>query len=236
MLQNLHENIMRDITYKQYDKPTPIQAQGVPLALKGKDVLGCAETGSGKTASFGIPMIQHCLHQAPLRRGDGPMGLVLAPTRELAQQIEREIKDFSRTSRDVRTAIVVGGTNISEQRSELRNGVEIVIATPGRFIDHLQQNNTSLNRISYVVLDEADRMLDMGFEPQIKDIMQNLPTPHQTLLFSATMPEEIEALAGQYLNQPVRIKVIPSLLETMLTAVCTHDQSELSSLCQQFML
>lgn len=204
---NLHENIMRDIKHKQYDKPTPIQAQGIPIALKGNDVLGCAETGSGKTASFGIPMIQHCLHQRPLRRGDGPMGLVLAPTRELAQQIDREIKDFSRTSRDVRTSIVVGGTNISEQRGELRNGVEIVIATPGRFIDHLQQNNTSLNRVSYVVLDEADRMLDMGFEPQIKEIMLSLPTPHQTLLFSATMPEEIEALAGQYLNKPLRIKV-----------------------------
>lgn len=198
---------MRDIKQKKYDKPTPIQAQGIPIALKGNDVLGCAETGSGKTASFGIPMIQHCLHQRPLRRGDGPMGLVLAPTRELAQQIEREIKDFSRTSRDVRTSIVVGGTNISEQRGELRNGVEIVIATPGRFLDHLQQNNTSLNRVSYVVLDEADRMLDMGFEPQIKDIMLSLPTPHQTLLFSATMPEEIEALAGQYLNKPLRIKV-----------------------------
>ena len=206
-LQNLHENIMRDIKHKQYDKPTPIQAQGIPIALKGRDVLGCAETGSGKTASFGIPMIQHCLHQQPLRRGDGPMGLVLAPTRELAQQIDREIKDFSRTSRDVRTAIVVGGTNISEQRGELRSGVEIVIATPGRFIDHLQQNNTSLNRVSYVVLDEADRMLDMGFEPQIRDIMLNLPTPHQTLLFSATMPEEIENLAGQYLSKPLRIKV-----------------------------
>lgn len=202
---------MRDITYKQYDKPTPIQAQGIPLALKGKDVLGCAETGSGKTASFGIPMIQHCLQQPGLKRGDGPMGLVLAPTRELAQQIEREINDFSRTSRDVRTSIVVGGTNISEQRSELRNGVEIVIATPGRFIDHLQQHNTSLNRVSYVVLDEADRMLDMGFEPQIRDIMQNLPTPHQTLLFSATMPEEIEALAGQYLTDPIRIKVCSCL-------------------------
>ncbi len=208
-LQNLHENIMRDIKHKKYDKPTPIQAQGIPIALKGNDVLGCAETGSGKTASFGIPMIQHCLHQRPLRRGDGPMGLVLAPTRELAQQIDREIKDFSRTSRDVRTSIVVGGTNISEQRGELRNGVEIVIATPGRFIDHLQQNNTSLNRVSYVVLDEADRMLDMGFEPQIKEIMLSLPTPHQTLLFSATMPEEIEALAGQYLNKPLRIKVSP---------------------------
>lgn len=211
---------MRDIKQKKYDKPTPIQAQGIPIALKGNDVLGCAETGSGKTASFGIPMIQHCLHQRPLRRGDGPMGLVLAPTRELAQQIDREIKDFSRTSRDVRTSIVVGGTNISEQRGELRNGVEIVIATPGRFLDHLQQNNTSLNRVSYVVLDEADRMLDMGFEPQIKDIMLSLPTPHQTLLFSATMPEEIEALAGQYLNKPLRIKVCYFVGLCWLTPPC----------------
>eukprot|EP00198_Chlamydomonas_reinhardtii_P008101 XP_001697438.1 predicted protein [Chlamydomonas reinhardtii] len=205
---NLHPNIVADIQHHKYETPTPIQAQGLPIALSGRDILGCAETGSGKTASFSIPMIQHCLNQQPLRAGDGPMALVLAPTRELAQQIEREVKAFSRSSgRSVRTSIVVGGVPMHEQRHDLRNGVEVVVATPGRFIDHLQQGNTNLGRISYVVLDEADRMLDMGFEPQIKEVMNNLPPKHQTLLFSATMPKEIEELARAYLNKPVTVKI-----------------------------
>lgn len=203
----LHPSIMKDIAFHEYTRPTSIQAQAMPIALGGRDLLGCAETGSGKTAAFSIPMIQHCLAQAPVRRGDGPLALVLAPTRELAQQIEKEVKAFSRSLESFRTAIVVGGTNISEQRSELRAGVSVVVATPGRFIDHLQQGNTYLSRISFVVLDEADRMLDMGFEPQIREVMQNLPEKHQTLLFSATMPEEIEALAQEYLTNPVQVKV-----------------------------
>ncbi|KAG0605379.1 hypothetical protein M758_9G054100 [Ceratodon purpureus] len=203
----LHLSIMKDVTFHNYTTPTPIQAQALPVALSGRDLLGCAETGSGKTAAFSLPMIQHCLAQPPIRRGDGPLALVLAPTRELAQQIEKEVKAFSRSAEGFKTSIVVGGTNIYEQRSELRAGVEIVVATPGRFIDHLQQGNSSLSRVSYVVLDEADRMLDMGFEPQIREVMRSLPKKHQTLLFSATMPEEIEALAQEYLNDPIRVKV-----------------------------
>ncbi|OVA17302.1 Helicase [Macleaya cordata] len=203
----LHTSIMKDIAFHEYTRPTSIQAQAMPVALNGRDLLGCAETGSGKTAAFTIPMIQHCLAQPPIRRGDGPLALVLAPTRELAQQIEKEVKAFSRSLESFRTAIVVGGTNMAEQRSELRAGVNIVVATPGRFIDHLQQGNTSLSRISFVVLDEADRMLDMGFEPQIREVMRNLPIKHQTLLFSATMPVEIEALAQEYLTNPVQVKV-----------------------------
>ncbi|KAG6418056.1 hypothetical protein SASPL_120254 [Salvia splendens] len=276
---NLHASTMKDIAFHGYTTPTSIQAQAMPVALSGRDLLGCAETGSGKTAAFTIPMIQHCLAQPPIRRGDGPLALVLAPTRELAQQIEKElgglknkvvkneaksfafnvmrvkyldgnfscsstelilsfvkldiiyelfsasfmslctryyvdhcilsykVKAFSRSLDSFKTAIVVGGTNISEQRSELRAGVSIVVATPGRFIDHLQQGNTSLLRISFVILDEADRMLDMGFEPQIREVMQNIPKKHQTLLFSATMPVEIEELAQEYFTDPVRIKV-----------------------------
>ncbi|XP_048324802.2 DEAD-box ATP-dependent RNA helicase 20 [Ziziphus jujuba] len=203
----LHSSIMEDIAFHEYTRPTSIQAQAMPVALSGRDLLGCAETGSGKTAAFSIPMIQHCLAQPPVRRGDGPIALVLAPTRELAQQIEKEVKAFSRSLESFKTAIVVGGTNIAEQRSELRAGVDVVVATPGRFIDHLQQGNTSLSRVSFVVLDEADRMLDMGFEPQIREVMQNLPEKHQTLLFSATMPVEIEALAQEYLTSPVQVKV-----------------------------
>ncbi|WIA13020.1 hypothetical protein OEZ85_006630 [Tetradesmus obliquus] len=205
---NLHENIISDIKHHKYETPTPIQAQGVPVALSGRDILGCAETGSGKTASFAIPMIQHCLQQPRLRPGDGPMALVLAPTRELAQQIDKEVRAFAlSSSRSVRSCIVVGGVGMQEQRRELLGGVEVVVATPGRFIDHLQQGNTNLGRVSYVVLDEADRMLDMGFEPQIREVLQSLPTPHQTLLFSATMPKEIEALSSQYLNNPVKVKI-----------------------------
>ncbi|CAH9121114.1 unnamed protein product [Cuscuta epithymum] len=203
----LHPSIMKDIALHGYSIPTSVQAQTMPVALSGRDILGCAETGSGKTAAFAIPMIQHCLAQTPLRRGDGPLALVLAPTRELAQQIETEVKAFSKSLDSFRTAIVVGGTNISDQRSELRAGVNIVVATPGRLIDHLQQGNTSLSRISFVVLDEADRMLDMGFEPQIREVMHNLPKKHQTLLFSATMPAEIEALTQEYLTDPVRVRV-----------------------------
>jgi hypothetical protein len=204
--QNLADTIIKDIEAKKYEVPTPIQTQGVPIALSGRDILGCAETGSGKTASFAIPMIQHVLHQAALRAGDGPIGLVLAPTRELAQQIDKEVKAFSSSS-NVRTCIVVGGVQMQEQKYDLRNGVHIIVATPGRFNDHLQQGNTNLGRVSFVVLDEADRMLDMGFEPQIKDILQQLQPKHQTLLFSATMPVEIEDLARQYLNKPVVCKV-----------------------------
>jgi len=203
----LKREIMADIKFREYDKPSPIQAQAIPVILSGRDVLGCAETGSGKTAAFSIPMIQHALNQAPLRQGDGPFAIVLAPTRELAQQIETEAKTFTRSSRGFRTAIIVGGTNMSEQRSALRGGVQIVVATPGRLIDHLQQGNTNLSRVSFVVLDEADRMLDMGFEPQIREVLMNLPKPHQTLLFSATMPSEVEALASDYLNKPVKVKV-----------------------------
>nr|XP_027112590.1 ATP-dependent RNA helicase DBP2-like [Coffea arabica] len=203
----LHSSIMKDISFHGYTTPTPIQAQAMPVALSGRDLLGCAETGSGKTAAFSIPMIQHCLAQPPVRRGDGPLALVLAPTRELAQQIEKEVKAFSKSLDSFRTAIVVGGTNIGDQRSELRLGVDVVVATPGRFIDHLQQGNTSLSRISFIVLDEADRMLDMGFEPQMREVMQNLPQKHQTLLFSATMPVEIEMLAQEYLTNPVQVKV-----------------------------
>ncbi|CDP20487.1 unnamed protein product [Coffea canephora] len=203
----LHSSIMKDISFHGYTTPTPIQSQAMPVALSGRDLLGCAETGSGKTAAFSIPMIQHCLAQPPVRRGDGPLALVLAPTRELAQQIEKEVKAFSKSLDSFRTAIVVGGTNIGDQRSELRLGVDVVVATPGRFIDHLQQGNTSLSRISFIVLDEADRMLDMGFEPQMREVMQNLPQKHQTLLFSATMPVEIEMLAQEYLTNPVQVKV-----------------------------
>uniref|UniRef100_A0A6N2LJW5 RNA helicase n=1 Tax=Salix viminalis TaxID=40686 RepID=A0A6N2LJW5_SALVM len=191
-----------DIACHEYTRPTSIQAQAMTVALSGRDLLGCAETGSGKTAAFTIPMIQHCLAQPPVQRGDGPLALVLAPTRELAQQIEKEVLVDLWSPLERRF-----GTNIADQKPELRAGVDVIVATPGRLIDHLQQGNTSLSRISFIVLDEADRMLDMGFEPQIREVMRNLPEKHQTLLFSATMPVEIETLTQEYLTSPVQVKV-----------------------------
>ncbi|KAI3861918.1 hypothetical protein MKX03_004426 [Papaver bracteatum] len=201
-----------DVTAAPGSAPAPIEsftdmAQAIPVALSGRDLLGCAKTGSGKTAAFAIPMIQHCSAQPSVRQGDGPLALVLAPTRDHALQIEKEVKAFSRSLESIRSAIVVGGTNMAEQVSELQAGVSIVVATLGSLIDHLQQGNTCLSRISFVVLDEADRMLDMGFEPQIREVMRNLPIKHQTLLFSATIPVEIEALAQEYLTDPVQVTV-----------------------------
>jgi ATP-dependent RNA helicase DDX5/DBP2 len=233
--QLLEKTILLDIKYHGYERPTPIQCQAMPIAMSGRDILGCAETGSGKTAAFAIPLINHCLRQPAIRRGDGPLALVMAPTRELAQQIEKEVKAFSRSSRGFKTAIVVGGASMGDQRSDLRGGVEVVVATPGRFIDHLQSGNTALSRISFVVLDEADRMLDMGFEPQIREVMHSLPTPHQTLLFSATMPTEVEALAADYLRHPVKVKV--GSVSTPTANVAQHlekvaDGAKLDRLCE----
>ena len=207
----------------------------MPIALSGRDILGCAETGSGKTAAFSIPLIHHCLCQPPIRRGDGPLALVLAPTRELAQQIAVEIKAFSRSCRGFKVSTVVGGASMSEQRADLRAGVEVVVATPGRLIDHLQSHATELNRVSWVVLDEADRMLDMGFLPQITDVMRSLPPKHQTLLFSATMPTEVEALAGEYLQHPVKVRV--GQVSTPTANVAQHlekvvEAAKLDRLCQ----
>ncbi|KAL2488467.1 ATP-dependent RNA helicase DBP2 [Forsythia ovata] len=199
---NLCESIMKDIAFHGYTTPTSIQAQAMPVALSGRDLLGCAETGSGKTAAFTIPMIQHCLAQPPVRRGDGPLALVLAPTRELAQQIEKEVKAFGRSLDSFKTAIVVGGTNISEQRSELRAW--------------------------------ADRMLDMGFELQIREVMQNLPEKHQTLLFSATMPVEIEELAqlvvqrrnvSQILEKVPENEKIDRLLDMLVEEAAQSERS-----------
>ena len=205
---NLDGALHADIVAHNYSRPTPIQCQGIPVALSGRDILGCAETGSGKTCAFSLPMLQHVINQVNHSfRIRHTIAVVLAPTRELAQQIEKEIKLFSRTCK-ARVACVVGGIHMQEQRSELRSGVDVIVATPGRLLDHVQQGNTDLQSVSFVVLDEADRMLDMGFEPQIRQIMESFGSErHQTLLFSATMPDEIEALSRQYLTLPVRIKV-----------------------------
>ena len=198
---------MKGILAQGFQAPTAIQMQGWPLAMKGQDMIGIAATGSGKTVAFLLPGIVHMNAQPRLQRGDGPIMLVIAPTRELAVQIKEECDKFGRSS-NVRNVCVYGGSPKGPQARELRSGVEIVIATPGRLIDFLENGTTNLRRVTYLVLDEADRMLDMGFEPQIRKITSQIRPDRQTLLWSATWPKEVEKLARDLCKEdPVQISV-----------------------------
>ncbi len=179
--------------------PTPIQFKAIPIATSGEDVVGIAQTGSGKTLAFAIPMIQTVVLMKK-------MGLILLPTRELAVQVEETLRNIA-GKHGLRTAIVIGGTGASFQVRQLKNKPHIVVATPGRLIDHMEQKNISLSNVGMLVLDEADRMLDMGFAPQLKKILSFVPRERQTMLFSATMPEKIAAIANQYMKKPLRIEV-----------------------------
>ncbi|KAL4239827.1 putative ATP-dependent RNA helicase ddx46 [Mactra antiquata] len=193
----------------QFDKPTPIQAQAIPAIMSGRDLIGIAKTGSGKTLAFLLPMFRHILDQPELDEEDGPIGVILTPTRELAMQITSDARKFTR-SLGLQAVCVYGGTGISEQIAELKRGCEIVVCTPGRMIDMLAANNgrvTNLRRCTYVVLDEADRMFDMGFEPQVNRIIDNIRPDRQTVMFSATFPRQMEALARKILNKPIEIQV-----------------------------
>ncbi len=180
-------------------EPTPIQFKAIPIATSGEDVVGIAQTGSGKTLAFSVPMIQHVSAEKKL-------GLILLPTRELAVQVQETLVKVAGPF-GLRTALVIGGTNAGPQRKQLRNNPHIVVATPGRLIDHVEQKNISLSNVGMLVLDEADRMLDMGFAPQLKKILSFIPKERQTMLFSATMPDRITELAQQYMRSPLRIEV-----------------------------
>ncbi|HEY4476108.1 MAG TPA: DEAD/DEAH box helicase [Candidatus Paceibacterota bacterium] len=186
----------------KFTDPTPIQTQAIPIAIQGKDMVGIAQTGTGKTFAFGIPMIQR-LEQMPKR------GLVVVPTRELALQVDGELRKIGH-GMGLRTVVLIGGTSIGPQIHALSKGPHVVIATPGRLIDHLNQRTIRLDDVGIVVLDEADRMLDMGFLPQIQKILQRLPKDRQTMLFSATMPSEIMKIAAAYMKLPVRVEIAPT--------------------------
>ncbi|KAI0842073.1 P-loop containing nucleoside triphosphate hydrolase protein [Hypoxylon sp. FL0890] len=192
-----------------YEKPTPIQMQAFPAIMSGRDVIGVAKTGSGKTLAFLLPMFRHIKDQRPLKENEGPIGLIMTPTRELATQIHRDCKPFLK-SMNLRAVCAYGGAPIKDHIAELKRGAEIVVCTPGRMIDLLAANQgrvTNLKRVTYVVLDEADRMFDMGFEPQVMKIFANMRPDRQTILFSATMPRIMDALAKKVLNSPVEITV-----------------------------
>uniref|UniRef100_A0A7N0VHD9 RNA helicase n=1 Tax=Kalanchoe fedtschenkoi TaxID=63787 RepID=A0A7N0VHD9_KALFE len=198
--------LMNAIAKQGYEKPTSIQCQALPVVLSGRDVIGIAKTGSGKTASFVLPMIVHIMDQPELKNKEGPIGVICAPTRELAHQIFLEAKKFSK-SQGIRVCAVYGGMSKLEQFKELKVGCEIVVATPGRLIDLLKMKALTMMRATYLVLDEADRMFDLGFEPQIRSIVGQIRPDRQTLLFSATMPRKVEKLAREILSDPVRISV-----------------------------
>jgi ATP-dependent RNA helicase RhlE len=206
---NLAEPILRAIIEKGYLKPTPIQAQAIPIVMSGLDVMGGAQTGTGKTAAFTLPILHRMIKHAnssPSPARHPVRALILAPTRELAIQIEESVETYAKYSK-LRSTVVFGGVDIKEQKEAVRAGVEILVATPGRLLDHIEQKNLSLNQVEVLVLDEADRMLDMGFIPDIVRIIGMLPEKRQSLLFSATFSEEIKKLADRMLKAPVLIEV-----------------------------
>jgi ATP-dependent RNA helicase RhlE len=199
---NLDSRLNAPIARAGYRKPTPIQISAIPLALAGHDLIGTAQTGTGKTAAFVLPIL-HRLLRSPGKR---TRALIITPTRELAEQIHQAIASLGRGTK-IRSIAIYGGVNAAPQIEALQRGVEIVVACPGRLLDHIQNKHARLGDLEVLVLDEADRMLDMGFLPDIKRILKHVPVPRQTMLFSATFPEEIEDLAAQTLHKPERVAI-----------------------------
>lgn len=197
----LSEALVERLTQIGFDKPTPIQEQAIPFALEGRDILGTAQTGTGKTAAFGIPIA------ARIEENPDSVALIMTPTRELATQVLKQVQSLlSRRVRD-KVALLIGGDPMHKQLNQLRNVPRLIVGTPGRINDHLRRKSLKLNKADFLVLDETDRMLDMGFSEQIEDIIQRMATPRQTLLFSATLPKNIVRIADTYLNNPERVEV-----------------------------
>ena len=226
---NITEPILKAIEEKGYANPTPIQVKAIPTALTGKDILGCAQTGTGKTAAFAIPIIQHL--QALKNRDKSIKALILTPTRELALQISECIDDYAKYTQ-VRHGVIFGGVNQRAQVNMLHKGVDILVATPGRLLDLMNQGYIHLDNVRHFVLDEADRMLDMGFIHDIKRLLPKLPKEKQTLFFSATMPDTIIALTNSLLKQPVKITITPksSTVDTIEQTIYFVEKKEKSKL------
>ena len=202
----LSEPLTRAVRRQGFDTPTPIQVQAIPPALEGRDLLGVAQTGTGKTAAFLLPSLQRLLAGGGATRGRLPRMVVLAPTRELAMQIAEDAEALA-GSTGLRVAALYGGAPLGRQSEQLRQGVDLVIATPGRLLDHLHRGNVRFDAVQILVLDEADRMLDMGFLPDIETLVGGMPAERQTLLFSATMPAVIMALSARFMRRPVRVEI-----------------------------
>jgi ATP-dependent RNA helicase RhlE len=197
----LSETVLRAVRDAGYRTPTPIQRDAIPLILRGRDVIGLAQTGTGKTAAFTLPLVDELLNGPRRTRA-----VVLTPTRELCMQVEQAIRKYAQHA-PLSVVAVFGGVPLEPQQQALRRGVDVVVATPGRLIDHLERQNVVFDELEVLVLDEADRMLDMGFAPQINRLVAEMPKYRQTLLFSATMPPEVEVLARKYLRKPVVVQI-----------------------------
>ena len=225
----ISRRVAQALTDMGFEEPSPIQQKAIPLLFEGKDVIGQAQTGTGKTAAFGIPIVE----MANTRYG-GVQALIVTPTRELAIQVAEEISRIGRHRR-VRTLPIYGGQSIDRQIRALRQGVQVVIGTPGRLLDHLNRKTLNLQNIKMVVLDEADEMLDMGFVEDIEAILQTTPPSRQTMLFSATMPEEIRRLSKKYLQNPDFVTVsknsltVPQIEQVIYE---TREPKKLESLCR----
>ncbi|MEK6476644.1 DEAD/DEAH box helicase [Catalinimonas sp. 4WD22] len=229
---HLIEPILKALHQEGYSKPTPIQAQSIPPILQGKDLLGCAQTGTGKTAAFAIPMLQLLEKQAPRGKFRNPIrALILTPTRELAIQIDESFGAYGRHL-PIRHTVIFGGVSQKSQTDALRKGPDILVATPGRLLDLMQQGLIDLRKLELFVLDEADRMLDMGFVHDVKKIIAKIPKERQTLFFSATMPPDIVKLADRILDNPVKVEVAPvsSTAETIQQSVYYVDKGNKKAL------
>jgi len=198
---NIENKLKRSIELAEFKTPTPIQSQSIPISLEGKDVLGTAQTGTGKTLAFTIPMLNKLL------KDKHAMALIICPTRELATQVMETVLKLNIREIGIGNALLIGGESMQKQLRQLKKGARIIVGTPGRINDHIERKSLNLSRVNYLVLDETDRMLDMGFTPQIEVILKFIPKDHQTLLFSATLPENILKISQKYLNNPERVSV-----------------------------
>ena len=198
---NIENKLKRSIELAEFKTPTPIQSQSIPISLEGKDVLGTAQTGTGKTLAFTIPMLNKLL------KDKQAMALIICPTRELATQVMETVLKLNIREIGIGNALLIGGESMQKQLRQLKKGARIIVGTPGRINDHIERKSLNLSRVNYLVLDETDRMLDMGFTPQIEIILKFIPKDHQTLLFSATLPENILKISQKYLNNPERVSV-----------------------------
>ena len=218
--------LLRALAETSYTTPTPIQAQAIPAGLDGRDVLGAAQTGTGKTAAFGLPLLQRLAKETPPKGPRKPRALVLVPTRELAVQVADSIKAYGRHMR-LNVTMIFGGVGMQPQIDNLRRGVDILVACPGRLLDHLDSGHAKLDAIEMLVLDEADRMLDMGFLPSIKRVLARVPKQRQTMLFSATFEPRIRGLAMEFLDRPVEVQVAAqnTIADTIVHRVHPVDSS-----------
>ncbi len=229
----LSTELLRAVEKQGYTNATPIQAQAIPLVLAGRDLLAGAQTGTGKTAGFTLPVLQRLQRANADGQKRHPRALVLTPTRELAAQVHESVRDYGQYL-PFRSAVIFGGVSINPQKQKLIRGVDIVVATPGRLLDHVQQRSIDLSKIEILVLDEADRMLDMGFIRDIRRIMDVIPSRRQTLLFSATFSKEIRALTAEFLHEPAQVQVTPEntavdLVSQVVYPVDKHRKRELLS-------